>query len=195
MLLPQIYHKIPAYSPAAEDRLSFMIRRETPFLMWIDHIRMTRFRDKNFYRWTMDHPHENIIEYFSMIPREFTPPDPIVPDRMKPQDTGWVIPEKSIQWKNVLDTIALLKKKNNRVAALITPFNEYMLTEKSLESYKKIVISIIRELHSEGMPVFAPGLTGRENYADSSHPLEQGYAIIADELILDPEFASFVAED
>ena len=191
-LLDQVPGKIPAYSPLFEERFTLLVRREIPLFMWIDHMRASRFADRNVYRWTMANPYAKPGEYFEHGAEAFTPPDPVHPDRMTGRDMDWVQPGNSLQWRYMLASIRRLKEQGNNVTAVITPFNAFMLTEKS-RIERDMIISIIQTgLAAEGIKSFSPVLDKAEYYADLSHPVAAGYGIIASWLMSNDEFSEFV---
>ncbi|HPS57446.1 MAG TPA: hypothetical protein PK514_05010 [Spirochaetota bacterium] len=191
-LLTQFPGKIPAYSPAAEERLTLLARRDIPLFTWLEHMRSSEFAERNVYRWTMANPYANPEGYFVHKDEVFTPPDPVRPDRMTGRDMEWVLPEKSLQWRYMLDSIRRLKEQGNSVIAVITPFNTFMLTEKSRLERDMIISAMQNELASDGITAFAPVLDKAEYYADLSHPVAAGYGIIASQLMSNDEFSEFV---
>jgi len=193
-LLPQISTKIPSYHPSFEERLSAVISRSVLFFSWIDHIRLTRFAEKSFYLWTIDNPGERIINYFSHIENEFKAPNGIDPDKMQEQNIEWVSTEKSLQWRFMIETLLSLKKNGNKVAALITPFNTYMMTESSRKQYYSILAEMERVLRENGITPVIPSTPEKKYFADSSHPTAAGYKLIAENIMKNREFVEFIKE-
>ncbi|HQO38889.1 MAG TPA: hypothetical protein PK986_00315 [Spirochaetota bacterium] len=193
-LLSQVPGRIPAYSPSVEERLTLLARRKITLFAWIDHIRASRFADRSVYRWTMANPRACPGEYLAGQEESYTPPDPVQPDRMTGRDMDWVMPADSLQWMYMIKSIRKLKTRGNDVIAVITPFNRFMLTEKSrLE--RDMIISVIREtLSADGIPVIVPELDKAEYYADLSHPVAEGYSIMAMQLAENTLFAEFTGQ-
>lgn len=191
-LLPQTPGRIPAYSPSVEERLTSVARRDIPLLMWIDHVRASRFADRNLYRWTMNNPYAGPREYLVFNDEKFNPPDPVQPGRMTPRDMEWVQPANSLQWKYMLASITRLREQGNSIIAVVTPFNQFMLTEKSRLDRDMIISYIQAELGALGITAFVPVLDKPEYFADLSHPVAAGYGIIASQLMADSRFAGFV---
>jgi len=189
-LLPQIYPKIPAYNPDTEDRLSAIISRTAPFT-WIEHIKMQCFKENNFYLWTMEHPHNSIIDYFAGSSVDYTPPSVMRSDPNS-QNIDWVEIEKSIQWRFMLRTVDRLKKNGNDIIVLITPFNTYMLTAQSRERYYSIVSRIRKDLSIIDIDSIAPEIHEKKFFADSSHFTAEGYKTIAESLLANDEFMRFI---
>lgn len=191
-LLEQVPGKIPAYSPSVEERITLLARREIPLFAWIDHMRASEFADRSLYRWSMANPYAGPEEYLERKEEIYTLPDPVRPDRMSPRDMDWVLPENSLQWRYMLASIRRLKEQGNSVCAVITPFNQYMLTDKSRIERDWIISYIQDELAAEGINSFAPALDKPEYFADLSHPVAAGYGVIASWLMSDSEFAEFL---
>lgn len=191
-LLPQFSGRVPAWSPSVEERLTLFIRREIPLFLWTDHVRSTLFARNNFYRWTMDNPRENPALYFVPGSRVFTPPDAVKPDRMFPQDMAWVAMDRSVQWQYMLASIRMLREQGNSVIAVITPYNQFMLTDNSRIKRDEMIVYIQGVLAAEGITVLAPQLETREYFADLSHMTAEGYGVLAEDLMGYPEFLEFV---
>ena len=182
-LLPQIYPKIPSYTPNTEDRLSAMISLSAPWI-WIEHIKMNYFKEKNFYAWTMENPHNNIMNYFTgNSSGTYTPPAPMKTDQSNKQNIEWIEIEKSLQWKYLLKTISRLKKNENTILVLITPFNTYMLTDKSREKYYSIISDIKKELSGADINFIIPEIYDKNFFADSSHFTAEGYRAMAEYIL------------
>lgn len=194
MLLPQFNEVIPAYSPTLEERLSFVIKRGTPLLLWGDHIRLARFRGKNLYRWIMDNPAESPVAFLHPEKKAYELPAAMDSSKFPVQDVRWVTTDKSLQWKYTLKTLRLLRERGNRVLAVVTPFNRYMLTEGSAHQHELIVSEIRESLLLDGITVVIPETPRREEFADSSHPNGEGYRTIAKDLLNNSEFVKFIKE-
>jgi len=191
-LLPQVSISIPSYQPSFEERLSSLITRSVPVFTWIDHIRLTRFAEKSFYAWTMENPHKNVINYFSRDMDDFKTPPGIEPDKMQEQNINWVTPDKSLQWKFMIETLLYFKTRGNEIAAIITPFNTYMMTGNSREQYFSILSEMEKILRANGIIPVIPSKPGKKYFADSSHPTAEGYKLIAEDIMKNREFIKFL---
>jgi len=181
-ILPQFYRGIPSYKPDIEDRLTAIISISAP-LLWIEHIKMNYFKEKNFYAWTIENPHNNIMNYFSGNSNGiYIPPEPMRLTQANKQNIEWVEIEKSIQWKYLLKTISYLKKNGNDIIVLITPFNTYMLTDQSRDKYYSIISDIRKELSGTDINFIIPEIQEKNFFADSSHFTAEGYRAIATEI-------------
>ncbi len=194
MLLPQFTTIIPAYAPSFEERLSHVIKRNRPFLLWLDHLKLTKFREKSLYRWSMDNPSESMLSFFHPEKRTYEIPAPMDTVKLAAQKADWVIPEKSLQWSYTLKTLKLLKDRGNSVLAIITPFNIHMLTDESAKQHSEIVNEMRDILLQEGITVVVPEIPQRGEFADSSHPTAEGYKTIAKNLLKNRDFNAFIKE-
>ncbi len=193
-LLPQFTETIPAYSPSFDDRLSSVIDRNVPLLLWGNHIRLTRFRGKSLYRWSMDNPDENLLDFFKPVTGIYEVPAPMDPAKFPRQNVQWIATGKSLQWRYTLKTVKLLQERGNSVLAVITPFNRYMLNDESARQHELIVNEIKEGLSAEGIKAVIPALPPKDEFADSSHPTGKGYNSIAKELLQDRDFVKFINE-
>ena len=99
------------------------------------------------------------------------------------QHWEWVPLEKSRQWQALLDTAAILRGRGNRVLVMIGTINPGLLDPATLAGLKKLRLQASEELKRKGIePVMLPELKA-DFYADASHPLESGYAQIAEFLL------------
>jgi lysophospholipase L1-like esterase len=90
---------------------------------------------------------------------------------------------KSFQWNSFLKVIKILKARNNKVFVIIGPFNPYILTEESLNRYNIMKDKMEKWLEGEEISYRSISDLPSEYYADASHPLKEGYAKIAEELL------------
>ncbi len=194
VLLSQLYPEIPSYKPSFEEKLTALITRSIPIFSWIEHIRLTRFAEKSLYRWTMENPDKGIIKYFSHKEDGFKAPEGISPDKMQEQNIGWVTPDKSLQWRFMTETLLTLKNSGNSVAAVITPFNTYMMTAESRKQYFSILSEMEWQLREKGITPVIPLILQKKYFADSSHPTAEGYKIIAEDIMKNREFIEFITE-
>jgi hypothetical protein len=74
------------------------------------------------------------------------------------------------------------------VFVLVGPFNEHMLDEASVEAYGKIKNQIGTWLQENDVPHLVAEPLPSALYADSSHPLAEGYALLARQLLDAPTF-------
>jgi len=111
---------------------------------------------------------------------------------MPKQDFQWVELETSLQWKLFRRSIELLKARNNTVFVLVGPFNEHMLTGESPGIYSKMKSGIESWFRQNNIPYFLPEALPSNLYSDASHPLPEGYALIARKILEDESFQSSI---
>jgi len=192
ILLPQFHPEIPSYKPSLEEKISSSISRSIPFFAWIDHLRLSKFAGKSFYLWSMDNTGKSITEFFTGSTDEFKPPEGIKPEKMQEQSINWITAENSLQWKFMLETLVSLKNNGNSVAAVITPFNTYMMNENSRMNYFAILAEIEWILRENKITPIIPLILEKKYFADSSHPNAEGYKLIAEDMMKNREFVEFI---
>jgi hypothetical protein len=94
-----------------------------------------------------------------------------------------VDPEKSLQLQFFRKTVEVLQRRGNHVFVLVGPFNEHMLQEKSKAGYFKLKNAVKAWLHEKQIPYLAPEPLPSELYADASHPLAEGYELLAQQVL------------
>ena len=145
--------------------------------------------------WTLEHPFKNPAgavtlelpnlvndkqdEYVSWIEKGTTQ-----------KDFPWVKLETSLQWKFFRKSVELLSERGNSVFVLIGPFNEHMLKGESIEIYRQMKSEIGLWLQQNNIPYYMAPALPSELYADASHPLDKGYAMIAKQLFENESFIS-----
>jgi hypothetical protein len=196
-LAPQFFPKIPCYRESYSGRFSIVTQRYVPVLNWASHLKVTYFENMDIPAWTLVHPYKNPAcavtlelptlvndkqnEYVSWIEKGTTQ-----------KDFPWVKLETSLQWKFFRKSVELLSERGNSVFVLIGPFNEHMLKGQSIETYRQMKSEIALWLKQNNIPCYmAPALPG-ELYADASHPLDKGYAMLARQLFENESFISTI---
>jgi hypothetical protein len=186
-LVPQFLEKIPCYHEEMSPRIGIAVEQRVPFNGWVGHLQQAYFDRTDIPAWTLERPYENPLKQFD---RGLPPSDnqlrhePVswTQRGIQKQDFTWVDPETSLQWRSFQRTIALLQRNGNRVFVLVGPFNEHMLTHRSLRQYQNLKSTIEAWLHGHQVAYAAPSPLPSEHYADASHPLSPGYAELAQKL-------------
>jgi len=111
---------------------------------------------------------------------------------MQEQSINWITAENSLQWKFMLETLVSLKNNGNSVAAVITPFNTYMMNENSRMNYFAILAEIEWILRENKITPIIPLILEKKYFADSSHPNAEGYKLIAEDMMKNREFVEFI---
>jgi len=194
-LAPQFSPWIPCYKESLEGRLGIVVQRRLPLLGWVNHVRTAYF---DLAAWTLEHPYANPIRAVTLeLPSPDEPPSPPpiaeswTAQRIERYNPRWVDLRSSLQWQSFQSTVQVLEARRNRVFVLVGPFNEHMLKEPSLTAYRRIKDEITAWLETEGVPCFIPAVLPSELYADASHPLGAGYAMLARQLLADEAFNRF----
>jgi hypothetical protein len=192
-LVPQFIPRIPCYKASFSKRISTVVNRCVPFFNFRSHLNIACFQSMDVPGWTTEHPYENPLNAVTFRL-------PASDDYERPKDTAqsgrgpgktalqWVELEKSLQWLFFKRTVELLRHRDNRVFVLVGPFNEHMLDADSLDTYRKIQNDIETWLRRNNVSFFIPEVLPAHLYVDSSHPLSEGYALLAGLLFEDKSF-------
>lgn len=197
-LVPQFFPKIPCYTESYSGRVAIAIGRRVPFYGWVNHLRVAYFQDTNLHRWTIEHPYDSPIHAITLdLPSPNEPPsprpvaEPWTNKRMVEFNPPWVKLKSSFQWDSFKRTVEILKRRRNRVFVLVGPFNEHMLKVESLETYDKMKGEVESWLRNQRIPYSIPPALPSDYYADASHPLGDGYRLLAKELLENQSFSGF----
>ncbi len=198
-LVPQFVPQIPCYKAPVSERLGIAISRQIDILNWADHLRIAYYGNDPLARWTIDHPYANP---WGPLAEELPPPNELpspTPDTrpwsekmIRPLTPDWVPLQQSLQWQFFRQTVQLLQDRDNQVFVLIGPLNEHMLTEKGRAEYETRKQQVIAWHTEQGIPHFAPPPLPSHVYADLSHPVAEGYAQLAKELLEQESFQKFL---
>ena len=101
---------------------------------------------------------------------------------IRPSDFAWVDLGTSLQWSSFKLTVETLQSRNNSVSVLVGPFNEHLLTDAGKARYTEMKRHVVSWLEERKIPHLAPEPLPSELYADASHPLADGYALLAKQL-------------
>lgn len=197
-LVPQFVPRIPCYKETVSRRLGIVIDRYEPFAAWANHLCLAYFNKMDLPSWTMENPTANPLRAIRL---ELPPPDesprhdpvPWTERGIGPQALAWVDLDTSLQWRFFRRAVETLRARGNRVFVLVGPFNEHMLDDKSREVYAERKRQVEAWLWHEQVPCCVPPPLPSELYADASHPLADGYALLARRLVEDNAFAQFRA--
>jgi hypothetical protein len=106
----------------------------------------------------------------------------------RPTQFEWVSLESSLQWGAFQRLVLLLRERGDDVLVVLGPFNQHMIAPESQAGYQKLHDGIAAWLTAHTVPHVAPEVLPSELYADASHPLTDGYALLAERLFADPTF-------
>jgi hypothetical protein len=185
-LIPQFWPRIPPYKEQISPRLGVVVEQHLPFDGWTSHLQ-TAYYHSDIPAWTLEHPYENPFK-----PLAQGLPTPDEPPRHTPQawyksgitkqDYAWVDLETSLQWHAFQRVVNLLERRGNRLFVLLGPFNEHILSKENVQAFQKVKSTIEAWLQEKHVAHAVPSALPSELYGDASHPLAQGYALLAKEL-------------
>ena len=212
-LVAQFYPKIPCYRADANERLSAVIQRNVSFLSWVGHLQNAYFEQKSILNWTLEDDGGNPPSYPNVRKNPLAqikfrvPTAPAVdpqrgPDssRHKPwfsdgQGTTrfeWVGLDRSLQWQAFQRVVATLRERGNDVLVVLGPFNEHLLAEDNRAVYQQIRGGIAEWLRKNQVPIVVPEVLPSALYADASHPLTDGYQLLAKRIYEDQTFQAWL---
>lgn len=197
-LVSQFTPKIPCYKAPFTKRLRIAVWRKVPFANWMNHVRSAYYGGMDLQTWTLEHPYRNpVMPLLGGLPPSAGVPEPSggswVDRGAKKQNLAWVELEGSLQWRFFRRAVELLQSRGNKVFVLVGPFNEHMLNDADTASYNAIKNGVEAWLHENEVPCFIPSPLPASHYVDASHPVGEGYALLARQLLKQPQFASWVA--
>jgi hypothetical protein len=199
-LVPQFFPRIPCYKADANERFSAVIERHVSFLAWVEHLQNACFGQKSILRWTLQDDGADPPRYPNACKNPFAQITLRVPSapqhdplrgpkspRHKPwSDTSqgtthfdWVDLNASLQWGAFQRMIATLRARYNDVLVVVGPFNEHIMAEENRPAYGKIRDGVAVWLAENQIPHVVPEVLPSTLYADASHPLTQGYQLLA----------------
>lgn len=197
-LVPQFSPAIPCYQESLANKLSIVVDRNLAIFGWANHLRAAYFGNSDLQNWTLEHPYGNPVRAVTLrLPSPNEEPNPPPGDqpwtrrKIGKFNPAWVELDRSFQWQSFRRAVELLQARGNRVFVLVGPFNEHMLKEKSLAVYQDLKAGIGAWLAEQRIPHFVPAALPSDLYADASHPLGKGYAMLAGQLLECPAFQEF----
>ena len=187
-LVPQFVPSIPCYKEEVSRRLGVVVSRNLPFNGWTSHLQLTYYDKMDIPSWTLEHPYDTPLKplTFQLPPSDNKLRHEPIPWSRRPDarplDFPWVSTDSSLQWRSFQRTLEVLTQRGNRVFVLVGPFNEHMLTANSREGYTRVRRAIEDWLRANSIPCLVPTALPSELYADASHPLSEGYRLLAKQL-------------
>ncbi len=199
-LVPQFFSKPRCYQAEFSERIHNELNRQVPFWSWMNHIRTAYFDNKSLWQWTMDNPYKNPLKIFSKgiqfeDNKPHSPPAPWTTKGIGDQNYAWVDLDKSYQWSSFKKAINILKSRNNEVLVIVGPFNGYMMTKECLARYTGLKSRIESWLKQNNVSYYMALELPSELYADASHPVAEGYRLIAEEMLKTDFIKSFKTGD
>jgi hypothetical protein len=202
-LVPQFRPRIPCYKADANERLSAIVERNVGFVAWVSHLQSAYFGEKSILQWTLQDDGNDPPRYPNTYKNPFaqivmTVPAAPSPDTLRgPQSPRhrpwsanggattqfeWVDLDSSLQWTAFQRLVVALRAHGNHVMVVVGPFNEHMIAEESRTAYRELRDGIAAWLARNQVPHVVPEALPSEQYADASHPLTEGYELLAKRL-------------
>jgi hypothetical protein len=214
-LVPQFSPRIPCYKADANERLGAWVEQRVSFISWVGHLQNTYYGQKGILNWTMENdggspPHCPNLWRNPLAPITLAIPSAARDDakrgpqspRHKPWFAGgatktrfdWVPLEASLQWGAFRRLAGILRERGNDVLVVLGPFNEHLMADESLRVYRKYREEIAAWLAQNQIPCLVPELLPGALYADASHPLTEGYALLAKHICGDEIFRKWMRQ-
>jgi hypothetical protein len=212
-LVPQFFPRIPCYRADANDRLNAIVERNLPFFQWVSHLQNAYFGQKSIPKWTLEeeggdpprypYVYRNPLSQITLtVPSESRDDPQRGPKSPRHKSwstdgagtTGfdWVALDKSLQWRSFQRVIATLRGRGNDVLVVLGPFNEHIMAGENRPAYRRIREDIVAWLATNQIPHVVPEPLPSALYADASHPLTQGYQLLANRLYNDAAFQKWM---
>ena len=208
-LVPQFVPAIPCYKADANERLSAIVQREVGFLAWVNHLQNAYFDQKSILSWTLEddggspprypnawrNPLSQITLRVPSAPNNDPQRGPASPRHKAWSDHGqgtvqfeWVDLTASLQWRAFQRVVRTLRERGNEVFVVLGPFNEHMMTEENRVGFHQLRDGVAAWLTENHIPHLVPDTLPSALYADASHPLTQGYELLAKRMLEDAGF-------
>jgi hypothetical protein len=212
-LVAQFFPRIPCYKADLNHRFAAVVDRYFTFSQWANHLQVAYFGQKNILTWTLEEddsspPHypnayRNPLAQITLaVPQE--PPDdlergPNAPRHHPWSTTGqastrfdWVELDQSLQWAAFQRLVRVLQCRENDVLVVVGPFNEHIMAEENRPAFRRRRDGVVDWLAKGGVRHVIPAPLPSLLYADASHPLTEGYELLASRLTADVTFQAWL---
>jgi hypothetical protein len=218
-LVPQFFPRIPCYKADLNNRLAAVVERNFTFSEWATHLQIAYFGQKSIPNWTLEDDGSEPPHYPNAYKNPFAqitfaiPTEPAVdPERgrgsprHKPWSTTgtsgspgegstrfeWVELDQSLQWAAFQRLVRLLQTRDNDVLVVVGPFNEHIMVEENRPAFRRLRDGVGDWLAKNHVPHLVPATLPSALYADASHPLTEGYQLLASHLYGDATFQKWM---
>jgi hypothetical protein len=211
-LVPQFNPWIPSYRADAAERLSVVVEEHAEFSSWVGHLQNAYYDHLSIPQWTLEDDGGAPPKYPNAWRNPLAPIALSVPG--EPADDpergpsssrhvswiasghtevnfDWVPLDNSLQWQAFKRVTQLLRARGNSVLVVVGPFNEHMVAAEQRQTFLAMREGIVKWLKASNVPCVVPQTLPSELYADSSHPLTQGYAELARRIARDAVFKNW----
>jgi hypothetical protein len=100
--------------------------------------------------------------------------------------------EQSLQWAAFQRLVTLLQSRDNDVLIVVGPFNEHIMAEDNRPAFRRLRDGIGQWLEKNHVAYVMPETLPSALYADASHPLTEGYQLLAGRLYVDATFRKWM---
>ena len=96
--------------------------------------------------------------------------------------------DRSLQWGAFQRLVKLLQRRGNDVLVVLGPFNEHIMAAENRPAFRQTRDGIVDWLAKNQVAFVSPEPLASALYADASHPLTEGYQLLAKRLYGDETF-------
>jgi len=213
-LVPQFYPRIPSYRADSSERFSALLDQHSEYFAWIQHLQIAYYGQHSIPQWTLEEDGGEEANYPNAWKNPLAPLKDGIPgepandpqrgpasSRHKPWNASgaepthfeWVELESSLQWHAFRRMISLLRGRGNDVLVILGPFNEHMVAADQVPIYQAMRDAIANWLRQNHVSVIVAQSLPSDLYADASHPLTQGYALLARRLLGDEDLRQWLS--
>ena len=186
-LVPQFRPRIPCYVESASGRIGIALERFSPIMQLVRHLQVMHFDNTNLPLWTIENPYSNPLGRISIKPvgldeEKEADSHSRTANSQVLQSLPWVEFETSLQWWAFQHLLELLESRGNDVFVVVGPLNEHVLNPDSIQKYRELLIKAKSRLKEMEIPYSLLPILPSHLYADTSHPLPQGYKLLAEHI-------------
>jgi len=211
-LVPQFSPRIPCYKVDLNHRFAAIVERHFAFAQWANHLQVAYFGQKNVLAWTLEedsndsrrlpnafkNPFAQITMRVPTEPVDDAERGPTSPRHKSWSSSGqgstrfeWVELNQSLQWAAFQRLVKLLESRGNEVLVVVGPFNEQIMAEENRAVFRRLRDGVVDWLTRNQIAHVAPEALPSALYADASHPLTEGYRMLAEGLRREPAFRAW----
>jgi hypothetical protein len=99
---------------------------------------------------------------------------------------------QSLQWAAFQRLIQLLQARDNDLLVVLGPFNEHLMAPENRPAFRELRDGIVAWLTQHSIKQVVPATLPSALYADASHPLTEGYQLLAEQLRREAIFQSWL---
>ena len=186
-LVPQFKPQIPCYVESASNRIGIVLERYFPILQLVRHLQIMHFGNTNLPLWTVENPYSNPLGQITIKPigqvreKEADSQSRTAKGQVL-QSLPWVEFETSLQWWAFQRLLELLESRGNDIFVVVGPLNEHVLSPEGIQKYRELLMKAESRLKQTNPPSSFLPLLPSHLYADTSHPLPQGYGLLAEHI-------------